>query len=49
MATNIPKLTYSVPEVCEALQISRTTLTGLKFEDITPSEFKEKAGGLDNP
>jgi len=26
MATSIPKLTYSVPEVCEALQISRTTL-----------------------
>src|SRR6267143_1526577 len=26
MATNVPKLTYSVPEVCEALQISRTTL-----------------------
>jgi excisionase family DNA binding protein len=24
--TNVPKLTYSVPEVCEALQISRTTL-----------------------
>ena len=23
---NVPKLTYSVPEVCEALQISRTTL-----------------------
>jgi len=27
-----------------AVQISRTTLTGLKFEGITPSEFKEKAG-----
>jgi len=26
MATHVPKLTYSVPEVCEALQISRTTL-----------------------
>jgi excisionase family DNA binding protein len=26
MARNVPKLTYSVPEVCEALQISRTTL-----------------------
>ncbi len=26
MTANIPKLTYSVPEVCEALQISRTTL-----------------------
>ena len=24
--TEIPKLTYSIPEVCEALQISRTTL-----------------------
>jgi excisionase family DNA binding protein len=24
--TNVPKLTYSIPEVCEALQISRTTL-----------------------
>jgi excisionase family DNA binding protein len=24
--TNTPKLTYSIPEVCEALQISRTTL-----------------------
>ena len=23
---NIPKLTFSIPEVCEALQISRTTL-----------------------
>ena len=23
---NVPKLTYSIPEVCEALQISRTTL-----------------------
>ena len=23
---NVSKLTYSVPEVCEALQISRTTL-----------------------
>ena len=23
---NVPKLTYSVPEACEALQISRTTL-----------------------
>jgi excisionase family DNA binding protein len=23
---NVPKLTYSVAEVCEALQISRTTL-----------------------
>ena len=23
---NVPKLTYSVPEVCQALQISRTTL-----------------------
>ena len=23
---NTPKLTYSIPEVCEALQISRTTL-----------------------
>ncbi|MGH9929741.1 MAG: helix-turn-helix domain-containing protein [Pyrinomonadaceae bacterium] len=26
MATNVPKLTYSIPEACEALQISRTTL-----------------------
>ena len=26
MAANAPKLTYSIPEVCEALQISRTTL-----------------------
>jgi excisionase family DNA binding protein len=26
MATNVPMLTYSIPEVCEALQISRTTL-----------------------
>src|SRR4030095_14027156 len=26
MATNVPKLTYSIPQVCEALQISRTTL-----------------------
>jgi len=24
--TNVPKLTYSIPEVCDALQISRTTL-----------------------
>jgi excisionase family DNA binding protein len=23
---NVPKLTYSIPEACEALQISRTTL-----------------------
>ena len=23
---NVPKLAYSIPEVCEALQISRTTL-----------------------
>lgn len=23
---NVPKLTYSIPEVCAALQISRTTL-----------------------
>jgi len=33
----------------QAVQLSRKTLTGLKFEDITPSEFKEKAGGLDKP
>ena len=26
MATNVPRLTYCIPEVCEALQISRTTL-----------------------
>ena len=26
MAMNVPKLTYSIPGVCEALQISRTTL-----------------------
>ena len=25
-STNVPKLTYSIPEVCEVLQISRTTL-----------------------
>jgi excisionase family DNA binding protein len=24
--TDIPKLTYSIPEACKALQISRTTL-----------------------
>jgi excisionase family DNA binding protein len=24
--TNTPKLTYSIPEACKALQISRTTL-----------------------
>lgn len=26
ITTDIPKLTYSVPEACKALQISRTTL-----------------------
>lgn len=26
ITTDIPKLTYSVPETCKALQISRTTL-----------------------
>ncbi len=26
ITTNTPKLTYSIPEACKALQISRTTL-----------------------
>jgi excisionase family DNA binding protein len=26
ITTDIPKLTYSIPEACKALQISRTTL-----------------------
>lgn len=31
----------------EAVQISRTTISGLKFEETTPEEFREQAAALD--
>lgn len=31
----------------ETVQLSRTTLTGLKFEETTPSQFKEQAASMD--
>ncbi len=32
----------------EAVTLSRTMLSGLKFEETTPSEFKEQAASMDN-
>ena len=33
----------------QSVQLSRSVLEGLKFEETTPAEFKEKAGTLDKP
>jgi hypothetical protein len=33
----------------QSTKISRNMLEGLKFEETTPTEFKEKAGSLDKP
>jgi hypothetical protein len=33
----------------KTVKLSRTGFEGLKFEETTPAEFKEKAGSLDKP